>query len=256
MKKENVTRILDYYMSPDGALMFFKKDIERAFEEFFDGKPDFPPPLDAVGHFNEWFLFDFKLSTVETPLEYFYNKNPLRLSPEELIEYKDMQENVYDIFEVKDVYKNKGLSLYSVRSEKKYEVREKSATDDLHKGDLLVCRIIKIDDHYELAGGSSFVLQPGEKGVDTFTADETSEINPKIIFHALIAQNSESNFREDKIVDDDALLVSGSLDGRLSQEEDDDCAVCQLMRKTREEGRQPTREELERAMKEANGDKH
>jgi len=77
MKKGNISQILDYYMSPDGAFMFFKEDIMRASKEFFNGKSIFPPPIEAAEHFSEWFLYDFKLSNGETPLEYFCNKNPL-----------------------------------------------------------------------------------------------------------------------------------------------------------------------------------
>jgi len=63
------------------------------------------------------------------------------------------------------------------------------------------------------------------------------------------------NFTENKIADSDATLVSGSLNG-TPMEEEDDCAVCRLTRKAREEGRAPTAKEIERAMKEANEEKN
>jgi len=249
MKKRNITRILDYYMSQDNLWMF-RADVERALEEFFDGKPDWPPPIEAAGHFNEWFLYDFHLSDGETPLEYFYDKNPLSLPLEELAVYKDIQENIYDIWEVKEVRENEGLSLMSVRSGKRYEIQEKTATRELKKDDVFACRVIKIGDHYELAGGSSFMLPRMNRGAKKFLKGTTDKIDPKSMLNAFAAKPPEANFKKDKIADSDTVLISGGYGGALT-EEDDNCAVCRLMRKAREDGRQPTEKEIKRAIKEA-----
>ncbi|HEY4493713.1 MAG TPA: hypothetical protein VJB98_03785 [Candidatus Paceibacterota bacterium] len=55
-----------------------------------------------------------------------------------------------------------------------------------------------------------------------------------------------SNYNEVKLAEGTSL-VSGRYDGTPMQE-DDDCPVCRLTRRCREEGREPKQEELMQAM--------
>lgn len=256
MRKGNITQILDYYMSPENLWMF-RAEVDSALYDFFGGKIPRPLTNDANGHFNEWFLYDFHLSMGQTPLEYFYSKNPLRLKPDKLAEYESMKENIYDIWEVKEVHKNKGLILSNVRSGIEYEVKEKAATLELQKGDVVVLRVVKTGNHWEIAGGSSFFFTTSDKNAKKFIKEFKripGEIDPMIAYHVFTEKQQKQDFKKDKIADsNEDVLVSGSFDGSPIQE-DDNCAVCQLMRKTQKEGRQPERKEIMDAMEKVNRD--
>jgi len=74
--------ILNYYFSNPK----FHPDILGALREFFDLSPSAPineiKIRDEVesGLFNEWFVYDFKLSNGRTPIEDFYLTNPDNLN--------------------------------------------------------------------------------------------------------------------------------------------------------------------------------
>ena len=257
MKKGNITRILDYYMSPDN-LWIFRAEVDRALRDFFRGKTPQSFSNDVTGHFNEWFLYDFHLSMGQTPLEYFCSKNPLRLSSDELAEYESMKENIYNIWEVKEVRKNKGLTLVDVRSKEEYKVKENAATLELQKEDMVILRVVKVSDCWEISGGSSFLLPVSDKNTKFFLKEFKEiegEINPMMIYQVFSKNSPTQDFKKDRIADTDGeVLVSGSFDGSPIQE-DDNCAVCQLMRKTQKEGRQPAKKELMEAMEEVEREK-
>lgn len=249
MKQNIITKILDYYFSPENRPVFGKR-VKKAMEEFTGGNKT-PVASEDAGHFTEWFLYDFKLETGETPLEYFYNKNPLRLPDEELTVYKNMMEdNIYDIFEVADLKENKEMTLEHVRTGKEYRVSEKAATRQLSRGDAFICRIINVGSGYEIAGGSVLVLPKLAKGAKDFLLKTTDKLTPKKVYG--IVRGARDSTAKTEPVGDDKVLLTGQF-GDVSSEEYDNCPVCRLMKECKEEGRNPTEAELIEAMKKANG---
>ena len=245
MKKGTVDRVLEYYLRPEHYSMF-GLDVLGAMDEFTGQKGAKIEP-DMMGHFTEWFLYDYKFNTGETPLEYFYNKNPFRLADEEREVYKNMQNNLYDIFEVADLMPGSGMVFECVRTGEKYSVSEKAATQSLNKKDVVMCRIIDVGGVYEMAGGSVITLPRLAKGAKDFLYATNDKLTPKIAY-SLIRGIKNGNFEK---IGEDKVMITGALGG-VSQEEYDDCAVCQLMKKCKEEGREPTEEELMQAMKKPN----
>lgn len=249
MQAGNITKVLDYYFASATASKH-RDDVERAWEEFFvHGIPAVQEELaEAAGHFYEWFLHDFELQNGRTPLANFYADNPLNLPSPELGAYKDMQENIYDFFEVLAVYRGKGLRLKHIRSGREYDIQEKAATYELHKRDTYLGRVMKVGDHCEITGGSIFVLPPLNEDLKWHLRNVTNEFNPKIAYQVFIRGMAKNPNLASEMVGKNTTLASGNYDGSRF-EEYDDCPVCQVMKKAKMEGREPTQEELERAMK-------
>lgn len=251
MTKGNISKALEYYFDPEHKWMF-GEELNRAIGEFFESKGASLDP-ESVGHFSEWFLFDYKMQNGKTPLVYFCDSNPFRLPMDALSQYKDMQENVFDVFEVKAVKMNEGFVMNGVNTGREFKVKEKSLTHSAKKNDAVACRIFKCGDHYEIAGGSASLLPSmAPEALKHFT-DSITPLNPKGMFHILVKTQDffDNGLMSAEKIGNDEMLVSGSRIG-ATQEEYDDCAVCQLMKKAKEEGRSPTTCELEKAFNEVN----
>lgn len=157
MTKNLISRLIDYFYGQAK----FSDEIARAMKEFMDIPADgvllaFPGELEP--HFIEWFLYDFKLADGRTPLEYFYQVNPYKLSPWVRQEYKDLQENEYGMYEVLKVDLDVGLEIRNLSSGNKYYACEHGATFSLTKDSIFFTRVAKNGDHYELVGADSLVF--------------------------------------------------------------------------------------------------
>lgn len=155
MKQGIVNTLLEYYLHEPQ----FQEDILRSAREFFD-RPDLEPnnqvPLqlseEEIPLINEWLIFDFKLSNGKTLLEDFAERNPYRLPPEEIKAYRDLTENSYGLYEVKEARWGEGLQLRNLQTNKQYWVREFKGTFQTGAGDVLATRVGRVADHYELVG--------------------------------------------------------------------------------------------------------
>lgn len=152
-----ISRLLDYFYSQEK----FAAEIMRAMKEFLDVPADgvlltFPEELSP--HFSEWLIYDFKLADGRSPLKYFYEVNPCKLSPWVMQEYKDLQENEYGLYEVLRVDPDVGLEIRNLSSGNKYYAREHAATFRLNTGVVFFTRVAKNGDHYELVGANSLVF--------------------------------------------------------------------------------------------------
>jgi len=145
MKPGTISKVLKYYFqNPD-----FRSDVLMAMREFFNqpnlvsgGRLETRPGEDAL--FSEWFFFDFKTQNGKTILECFYHDNPLSLSKEDIRVYKELQKNIYGLFETLKVRRNEGLKLRDLQSGKVYEVSERSASLSLRTGEVFAGRISKL----------------------------------------------------------------------------------------------------------------
>lgn len=148
-----IHNIINYYIDSHK----YEKEIERAEKEFFtqeDGSFIISMDNLVIGLFNEWLLFDFKLSSGKGLLEDYYYLNPRKRPLYEMQVCRDLQENVYGPLLVLHVDEGRGMKVKVAHKDKIYYVEEYSATLDLEKGDLFFGRVGRVGDHYELTGSN------------------------------------------------------------------------------------------------------
>lgn len=63
-----------------------------------------------------------------------------------------MKNSFISLFEVQKVFKDEGLLLKDILTDKEYDVKEKSATESLAKWDILATRLIYLDEKYIMSG--------------------------------------------------------------------------------------------------------
>ncbi len=160
MEPGTIKRLLNHYFSNPK----FCNEISRALKEFFgddapkieDGQIQFRSE-EENSLFNEWFVYDFRLSNGKTPLEDFYYRNPYHLKIDRLQIYKDLQENVYSYFKVIKKILGSGLVLEDIITGRIYEVKEYSLTFEVFEGQSFPTRVGRVGDHYEIVGGNIYV---------------------------------------------------------------------------------------------------
>jgi hypothetical protein len=157
MKHGLISKILDYYFTRDK----YKGECDRAIREFFNlGKDSVIFSIDkaATPFFNEWFVYDFKLKNNKRVIEDYCDLNPYKLNMIELAECRYLLKNVYGFLKVLRVDVGAGLEVEDIASGDKYYVREVSSTYQLQPGHVIVSRIAKIGDHYELVSADGPLL--------------------------------------------------------------------------------------------------
>lgn len=195
MEQGTIQKMFDYYFTKPK----FRDEILRALREFFN-KPDLTSGSKLEmekgneGMFNEWFIFDFKLSNGKTSLEDFYNTNPYNFDPARLQLYKDLQENHFGLYEVKNIRLGEGLTLENLQTGKIYQVREYSATFGLKMGQVFSARVGKIDDHYELVGSNvTFGPVKLDAALKNIFRKDKNKLNPKILRDSFLGHRKPEN---------------------------------------------------------------
>ncbi|MDA3839501.1 MAG: hypothetical protein PF572_00275 [Patescibacteria group bacterium] len=157
MQEGTISRVMHYYLEKE----VFNTEIERAKKEFFSVsengsiltiKEDYEP------FFLEWLVFDFKLTNGDGLFEDYYLRNPKKLPLYEMQIYKNLQNNIYGLLEVKSVDIGKGLEILILHTGKKYYIEEHNATFQLVKGNIFFGRIADVGGHWELVGSDSFMF--------------------------------------------------------------------------------------------------
>ncbi len=142
-------------------LAFVKKNyrdsIEFAVSIFWD---EFVPNvhLDSVGmamaeiNFWEWVAHDWQPhEDGKSTIDLFIKANK-GLTPDEISILKKMNAAVISLYEVQEVYPEKGLLLKDLVLGGEYEVSEKTATRSLGKWDILGTRLLLVDGKYIMSG--------------------------------------------------------------------------------------------------------
>lgn len=180
--KGSIAKVGKYYFSAPQH----KTDVQRAFREFFDqqdlsnGESVVASALEE-GLFNEWFLYDFILSSGETPLAHFVAKNPLKASKSEIKFYRELSENnIYGMFEVKRVDVGAGLEIENVKTRVTSFVREQQLTYQVKRGDAFFARIGRVLDHDELVGADTFLLEGIDEKFKRMVRKGHLKLTPKI----------------------------------------------------------------------------
>ena len=160
LPKGSISKIYEYYFTAPR----YKEEVLRALREFFD-QPDLgkggslETDETSEGLFNEWFLYDFVLSSGRIVLEDFISTNPFKLEDLEMKSYRDLLDSCYGMFEVLEVKLGQGIKIEDMQTGKQWVVSEFNGTFNLGKGFIFFGRVGKVGDHYELVGADSFSLE-------------------------------------------------------------------------------------------------
>lgn len=182
LPKGSIAKIYEYYFTTPR----YNEDVLRAMREFFD-RPD----LDrggsleindkSEGLFNEWFLYDFELTSGQTPLANFIEENPLQLSKDSMVLYRSiLKSNIYGMFEVLHVDIDKGLMLKNLQTGKEIYVYERKLTFQIRIGGIFFGRIGLVDDHNELVGADTFSIDGLDDAVKKELRKAKFVITPKV----------------------------------------------------------------------------
>ena len=143
-------------------MVFFEKNYKHTLEDahflFWD---DFIPAehlegtsLDiAYQNFMEWLIFDhlIDVDNDKTLIDLYMEKNK-KLSLDEHRVLTMMKNSVISLYEVQEVFPEKGLLLKDLLMGGEYDVREKSATRSVRKWDIFASRLLLVDSSYIMSG--------------------------------------------------------------------------------------------------------
>lgn len=138
-------------------------DIEKAAHEFFSDVEiqEHMLNMEQISSlFNEWIIFDYKLSTGTTISADYYLKNPDNLPKDIMKELKQIIETqTYGMFELEDIMPGEYVIVYSLFGGKKYKVIEKTFSQEVvgHKGSFYN-RIAKVNGNYYFVGSNPVFL--------------------------------------------------------------------------------------------------
>jgi len=163
-------------------MIFFEKNYKHTLKDahlmFWD---DFIPAehlegmsLDiAYQNFMEWVVFDYLVDedSGKTPIDLYMDSNK-RLSLDEHKVLTMMKNSVISLYEVQEVFPEKGLLLKDLLMGGEYDVREKLATRSVRKWDIFAARLLLVDGSYIMSGSVySFHLKQKERILDDIHAE-------------------------------------------------------------------------------------
>ncbi len=136
----------------------YKGRLNDAYSVFWD---DFIPEkhlddaaLNLAGiNFQEWLVYDYLIDEEKskTLIDIYIEKNKI-LSMDEHTVLTKMKYSVISLYEVQDVFPEKGLLLKDLLLGGEYDVREKVATRSLRKWDIFATRLLHVDGSYIMSG--------------------------------------------------------------------------------------------------------
>jgi hypothetical protein len=146
------------------VLAFSKRYYNHTFNEaYWYYWDDFVPEeyLDTEAlqwadiNFCEWFVFDWRPDEKDqkTLVELYMEKKE-RLTPDEISVLNKMKDAVLNLYEVQEVFLDKGLVLKDLLLGGEYKVKERLATRNLKKWDIFAARLLYIDGNYIISGSS------------------------------------------------------------------------------------------------------
>ena len=155
MRKGLVSDVFHYFSSNK----IYQYDIEKALVKFCEkdiifGKHCYRDLNNKeIETFIDWFLFYYKLKdNKQKPLKFYYLTKYLSFNEEDKENYKNLLKSVYSLWKICKVDLDKGIDLENMYNKKHIYVKEKIGTHNANIGDIIISRVGKIDDHYELLG--------------------------------------------------------------------------------------------------------
>lgn len=166
--KRFFSRIYDHYFDPDAERVEVS-EFRDALQRFFRSKDNLGEERLAL--FNEWLLFDQPMRSPdgvrETLLARWIRENPFRIGSMQMRLYRAVaNDNKYGWFEIVAVEVDHGLTLKCLADDTVYDVLEKGGTHGVAVGMVVISRVGKYDDHYELVGSDGTLVPTAPKGRD------------------------------------------------------------------------------------------
>lgn len=135
----------------------FVDRLDEAYDYFWS---DFDPEeyltadylQSADINFWEWVVHDWVPDDDGKALIDYFIEGNKNLSPDELKILNMMNHSVISLYEVQEVFPEKGLILKDLLMGDEYDVREKMATRSLRKWDIFATRLIHLDGRYIMSG--------------------------------------------------------------------------------------------------------
>lgn len=147
-----IKKILDF------AKRRFNSRLDDAFDYYWS---DFDPEekLDdgiipfAMINYHEWLTYDWipDIEDGRTVIEHFLEKSK-RLTPAELRVLNVMKNALISLYEVQEVFPEKGLLLKDLLMGGEYDVKETAATRSLRRWDIFATRLLYLDGKYIMSG--------------------------------------------------------------------------------------------------------
>ena len=142
-------------------------DIDKAYSYFWEGEnPD--EFLDGTAlslgfhNFEDWMVFDYKIKeSGETFISRFI-KSRQDITEEDVSVLGKAQNSVLSLYEVASVSEDNGVLLKDILLDTQSDIRGKSLTQGLKKGDLFATRLLNLDGYDEMAG-CVYPFLPGQK---------------------------------------------------------------------------------------------
>lgn len=178
----------------------YKSRVKDAYFLFWD---DFNPNEHLEGHsleiahqnFMEWVVFDFIIDEDnDKTLIDLYMENNKKLLLDEHKVLTMMKNSVISLYEVQEVFPEKGLLLKDLLLGGEYDVREKAATRGLKKWDIYAARLQHVDGEYIMSGSAyPYNLRNKERMLEDIHAElEDYQIDyPDSTMDEFLKKNSE-----------------------------------------------------------------
>ena len=124
--------------------------IDTAYAYFWDGEnPDEYLGGTALSlgfhNFEDWLVYDYKVSEEGETLTDLFIKDRKDLSDDDAALLRKAKASVLSLYEVASVSKDRRVLLKDILLDREVDLREKSLTKGLNKGDLFATRILKLD---------------------------------------------------------------------------------------------------------------
>lgn len=139
----------------------FRSDFENAFEFLLGYKFQAPNDDDSMIDFHralDYFIHDYRLPDGKRVIERFAAEHAKHLSAEERALIEGWQHSRLAAFEVIALERGVGMRLRDLVSGEEFDVREKRGTQDLNRWEILVSRLMRTGDHYEIGGATGVRL--------------------------------------------------------------------------------------------------
>lgn len=209
--------IVDYYSNNPKN----KVDFDRAILEFFECLPEEVSEqlyLENDGiHmlFNEWFIFDFKMSNGKKVIVDFCERNPLNNSFFDLELYKNLQNNECGFFCIISSKPGR-VEIESLQKKKIYVVREYSAATDLKPDQTIMARIVWTGERYEFSSINNILDLKMSASLKNFHRNSGIEkLTAKDIYQMLYTDKKIKNDNENE--NDNFLFGTEEEEGMTSQ---------------------------------------
>lgn len=192
MLKVQLRKIIDYVSANERVM-------DKAFLDFFGDLPTSLPPKYKemiFSLFNEWLIYDFKLSSGTNAITEYYLKNPDNLPEDLLDELKQIiSTQIYDYFEIEKTNPGKWVEVWGLFSGKKYKVTEISFSIQIgdQKGSFYN-RVAEVNGEYYFVGSNSFILPTTHTNRSRkyySLLKDKEKLTPKIPFATLLNQSNQ-----------------------------------------------------------------